>query len=211
MSTPAPLPFVRLYEPKDFDKLLRVCEVTVDPVVAQAPDLTLASAIWCAPYPILNPESSFVLDDGNGTAVGYLVGAPSTRAFIDKYQKEYIPRIDSVRFPLPSTEEGKRVKEELGGLSWMLDVIYDPTVMDTELIDEGFQAHFHIDLLPEYQSRGYGPKLLDAFSEIVRKDGGTGVHVAMAPGNDRAGVWYERNGFVRKYVKRGGRWMAKKL
>lgn len=180
-------------------------------MVGQAPDLSLASAIWCAPYPILTPESSFVLDDGNGTAVGYILGTASTRPFIEKYRKEYVPKIDGTRFPPPSTEEGKRVQAELGDLSWMLNTLYDPTVMDTELIDEGYPAHFHIDILPEYQSKGFGPKLLKAFSDVVRQDGGAGVHVGMAPGNDRAGMWYEHNGFERKYVKRGGRWMAKKL
>ncbi|KAG8876763.1 hypothetical protein FRB97_003944 [Tulasnella sp. 331] len=212
MQTPTiPTPFVRLYEPKDLDIILRICELTVDPVVGLAPDLALASAIWCAPYPLLAPESSFVLDDGNGVAVGYMVGATSTRPFIKKYHEEYISKIDSTRFPPPSTPEGNRIQADLGSLSWMLDTLYDPNVMDSELIDEGYPAHLHVNLLPEYRSQGYGPKLLEAFSNVVKQDGGGGVHVAMAPGNDRGGVWYARNGFERKYVKRGGRWMAKKL
>lgn len=119
----------------------------------QAPDKAIISSIWCTPYPKLEPESCFVLDNGQGAAVGYIVGAVDTKLFIEKYQEEYIPTIDAERFPLPTSEAGESYKKTMRDVPWMLDTLYNPAVMDTELMDE-FPAHFHIDIVPGYQSQG---------------------------------------------------------
>jgi GNAT superfamily N-acetyltransferase len=58
-----------------------------------------------------------------------------------------------------------------------------------------YPAHMHIDILPEWQKKGYGRRLIEAFFEEVKKDGAEGVHLDMVRHNVNARTFYERIGF----------------
>ncbi|KAK7934587.1 hypothetical protein PG985_000082 [Apiospora marii] len=63
---------------------------------------------------------------------------------------------------------------------------------------QGWRATMHIDLLPAYQRRGWGRRLVDAYVRSVRASGhdyGRGAWIGIAP--DNAGVvrFYEKVGF----------------
>jgi len=64
-----------------------------------------------------------------------------------------------------------------------------------ELLEE-YPAHLHIDLLPEYERKGFGRRLMDMFCGRLRRDGAKGIHLVMATENLN-GMFYERLGFVR--------------
>lgn len=53
----------------------------------------------------------------------------------------------------------------------------------------------HIDILPEWQKKGWGRKLIEAFFEEVKRDGAGGVHLDMVRHNVNARAFYERIGF----------------
>jgi ribosomal protein S18 acetylase RimI-like enzyme len=60
---------------------------------------------------------------------------------------------------------------------------------------DGYPAHLHIDLLPAYQGRGHGRRLVERFAAAAGTAGATGVHVAMVTANVRARGFYDRLGF----------------
>ena len=60
-----------------------------------------------------------------------------------------------------------------------------------------YPGHLHIDLLPAYQRKGYGRKLIERFCECIREAGGKGVHLIMAGDNVDAEKFYGRVGFSR--------------
>jgi GNAT superfamily N-acetyltransferase len=60
----------------------------------------------------------------------------------------------------------------------------------------GYPAHLHIDLLPEWQGRGLGRALMNAFLAGVRAAGAGRVHLGMAPANVKARAFYDRLGFI---------------
>lgn len=53
----------------------------------------------------------------------------------------------------------------------------------------------HIDLLPEYQGRGCGRELLEAFAGAPADAGAPAVHLGMVTVNVRARGFYDRLGF----------------
>lgn len=70
---------------------------------------------------------------------------------------------------------------------------------------EDFPAHMHINILPEYQRRGFGKELIERFFDEVKGQGARGVHLGMARHNVGARVFYERIGFgVCEQVLDGG-------
>jgi ribosomal protein S18 acetylase RimI-like enzyme len=58
-----------------------------------------------------------------------------------------------------------------------------------------YSAHLHIDILPEFQQRGYGRELMGAFLEKVKNEGAEGVHLDMVRHNVGARRFYEKLGF----------------
>lgn len=59
----------------------------------------------------------------------------------------------------------------------------------------GYPAHLHIDLLPEWQGRGYGRALMRAFLRALREGGVPAVHLCMSTANTAARAFYDRLGF----------------
>ena len=58
-----------------------------------------------------------------------------------------------------------------------------------------YPAHLHIDILPEYQRKGHGTALIDAFLEVIESKGVKGVHLDMVRDNVTARAFYEKIGF----------------
>lgn len=58
-----------------------------------------------------------------------------------------------------------------------------------------YPAHLHIDVLPEFQRKGYGAQLIEAFFEAVRREGARGVHLDMVRWNEVGRAFYARMGF----------------
>lgn len=67
-----------------------------------------------------------------------------------------------------------------------------------------FPAHMHIDILPDYQRKGYGTKLINALFEGVKSEGAKGIHLDMVRANESAAKFYERIGFKRAPVVMDG-------
>jgi ribosomal protein S18 acetylase RimI-like enzyme len=181
---------VRPVEPSDADALYDICVRTADAggdARRQYLSQTLVGDLFAVPYVEREPQHAFVLDDGAGAAVGYIVGTADTEGFVRWYRREWIPRT-AARRPVPP--DPPVTQDDV-----MLALHHHPERM---LIPElaGYPAHLHIDLLPEWQGRGWGRALMHRFLDSLRAVGVPAVHLGMIKHNTGARRFYDRLGFT---------------
>ncbi|MFF9035676.1 GNAT family N-acetyltransferase [Streptomyces sp. NPDC014892] len=184
-----PAPEVRPYRPEDLDALHDICVRTAHNGGDSRPhyaDPDVFPATFATPYARLEPELTFVLDDGHGRAVGYILGTADTPAFVEAFRGQWLPLV-SERFPPPvgptTTPDAEIVR-----------LLHHPERMVLpELLP--YPAHLHIDLLPAWQGRGHGRALMRTFLHALRTRGIPAVHLSMVTSNTPARAFYDRLGF----------------
>ncbi|MEU4277358.1 GNAT family N-acetyltransferase [Streptomyces tanashiensis] len=182
-------PFIRPYRPSDRAALGDFCVRTAHAGADASPlypDPELLPTIFAYLYVELEPDFAFVLDDGAGGAVGYVLGVPDTAAFAGRFRTAWLPGV-SDRYPAP-TGPATTPAEEMTGL------LHTPERMVRDELT-GFPAHLHIDLLPAWQGGGHGRALIGTLLEALRRHGVPAVHLCMAQANTPARAFYDRLGF----------------
>jgi ribosomal protein S18 acetylase RimI-like enzyme len=183
-------PFIRAYRPADRDAVYDICVRTADGGADARGiyvDDRLMGDIFAVPYVTLEPQHAHIVDDGTGTAVGYVLGTADTATFVRRYRQEWLPATAG-RYPEPA-------RPPVTPTDMMLNLHLNPErMLVPELADH--PAHLHIDLLPEWQGRGLGRALMEAFLAGVRAAGAPRVHLGMAPTNTGARAFYDRLGFT---------------
>ncbi|OCT52927.1 acetyltransferase [Cladophialophora carrionii] len=192
--------FIRMYQDTDKDAMIHIFRETCAPDLIAAGDTVLhyASFLWCRPYLMLRPESCFVVDDGTGRAVGYLLGVPDTVGFVQEYREKYIPYLRSEGFEKPGPDQATGWDEHLPNA--LRQIMFNPEGMlhnDHPQMMEQWPAHLHIDLLDTHQRQGWGRQLIDRFCSLAKGQGAKGVHLGMAAANEDAYKFYTRVGFKR--------------
>jgi ribosomal protein S18 acetylase RimI-like enzyme len=175
-------PTVRAYRPTDLDAVYDICVRTAeggDGVLGVYSSDRLIGDIFAAPYVTHEPQHAHVLDDGEGNAVGYILGTANTAAFVGWYRDEWLP---ATVYP-PSARDDN-----------MLALHQRPERM---LVPElaAYPAHLHIDLLPDWQGKGFGRELMVAFLAGLAEAGVGGVHLGVVSTNVSARAFYDRLGF----------------
>lgn len=178
---------IRLFRPTDLGDLRDVCIRTGDSgaeATARYADPSILPAIFAEPYAVLEPDLTFVVDNGT-RVVGYVLGTADTASFVKRFRAEWLPTV-AARYPAspdPVTPDQR-----------MACLLHDPEYMlHPEFAD--YPAHLHIDLLPEAQGAGNGRALMETFWSALRERGVPGVHLAMSTNNTRARAFYDRLGF----------------
>ncbi|KAJ0109810.1 hypothetical protein J7T55_004360 [Diaporthe amygdali] len=183
--------FIRPYKSSDFAATAHICRATLPPTLAASePATRLAPYIWTHQYTLLSPATCFVLDDGSGAAVGYVIGCADVFALADAYPR-YISEILA-----PAETSGVPVPKQLARLEpWLVpgdggkggineeclaQMAHSPRWLllegvqgKAELVRD-FRATMHIDLLEGWQGKGWGRKMIERFMASV-KDGVEGV------------------------------------
>jgi ribosomal protein S18 acetylase RimI-like enzyme len=182
-------PVIRPYRPEDRPALDDICIRTAHDGDDSRPhyaDPGIFPVTFAAPYVHLEPDLAFVLDDGQGQAVGYILGAADTPRFAEAFRTAWLPLVAG-RYPEPPGPP--RTPDEV-----MAGLLHHPERMVLpELATH--PAHLHIDLLPEWQGRGYGRRLMRTLLQALQGGGVPAVHLAMATANTRARAFYDRMGF----------------
>ncbi|MFD4902398.1 GNAT family N-acetyltransferase [Streptomyces sp. NPDC058411] len=182
-------PCVRPYRPADQEALADICVRTADSGGDSThlyPDPGLMPALFAAPYAHLEPELTFVLDDGSGRAAGYVLGTADTRTFVKAFREVWLPRVTD-RFPEPQGEPETLTEA-------MTALLHHPERMILPELD-AYPAHLHIDLLPPWQRKGHGRELMGAFLDALHRKGVGAVHLSMLTANTPARAFYDRLGF----------------
>jgi ribosomal protein S18 acetylase RimI-like enzyme len=188
---------VRPYRASDHDVVYEICVRTAaagqDARGRYSTD-DLMPDLFAGPYVHLEPELAFVLADQDGgaeggagdRAVGYVLGTADTARFVREYHADWIPRL-AERYPRPPDPPLTPEQDLLAGH-------YRPEGrLHPELAD--YPAHLHIDLLPDYQGRGYGRALIETWLAAAAGAGAPGVFLNVDPANIRARGFYGRLGF----------------
>jgi ribosomal protein S18 acetylase RimI-like enzyme len=174
------LPAIRPYRPEDRPALDDICVRTAHNGQDSRPHYTdpaIFPVTFAAPYVHLEPDLAFVLDDGQGWAVGYILGTADTARFAEAFRSTWLPLVAD-RYPKPP--EPPRTPDEA-----MAALLHNPERM--VLPD--------IDLLPAWQGGGHGRRLMRTFLATLQDRGVPAVHLAMATANTRARAFYDRMGF----------------
>jgi ribosomal protein S18 acetylase RimI-like enzyme len=160
---------IRPYRPSDLDALYEICLRTGaagEDATELVQDPRLFGELYAAPYAVLEPEHAFVLDDGHGAAVGYVLGALDTTSFEAHCEAEWWPALRARHAEQPG---GSRLDDLL------VHLIHHRSAPDAAIV-ASYPSHLHIDLLPAAQRQGWGRRMLDAMFDALRADGSIGVH-----------------------------------
>ena len=149
--------------------------------------------MWAVPYVKLPYAWGFVMErDDTKEVVGYILGATNTRAFERAAEETWWP---SLRRKYPAEGEFKISGKPADELYAKL--ISNMNAIEQECIDFS-PAHLHIDILEEYQGKGWGRKLIGRAVEYLRDEAGLdGLFLGMDMRNTDARRFYERLGFRR--------------
>ncbi|MBT0771572.1 GNAT family N-acetyltransferase [Kineosporia sp. J2-2] len=179
------MPTVRAYRPADLPALYDICVRTGD-AGQDARGLfssdDLLGDVYAAPYAVLEPRFTFVLEDDE-RPVGYVLGTPDTTAFVGAWTQTWLPRF---RQRHPGPHEARDQDVVRAGLH------------PERMIRPGLEdhpAHLHIDLLPQVQGQGFGRQLISRFLAAVHEAGAPAVHLGAAAANTGAIAFYHRLGF----------------
>ncbi|WP_066955619.1 GNAT family N-acetyltransferase [Streptomyces lushanensis] len=188
-SSSSPPASVRPYRPDDSSALYDICVRTAH-VGGDSrhlyPDPDLLPSLFAAPYAALEPELTFVLDDGRGRAVGYVLGTADTPAFVRAFRDVWLPPLAG-RYPKPAGPARTPTDEMIGLLHWPERMVLPGL--------SGYPAHLHIDLLPSHQGQGHGRALMHTFLRALHRRGVGAVHLSMVTANTGARAFYDRLGF----------------
>ncbi len=181
---------VRRYRPEDREAVEDICVRTAHEGGDSRPyyeDPGIFPATFAIPYVVLEPDLAFVLDDGAGRAVGYVVGAADTPRFVEDFRATWLPSV-AARHPDPAGPP--RTPDEA-----IVRLLHRPERM---LVPEvaAYPAHLHIDLLPAWQGRGHGRALMRTLLRALKDQGVPAVHLSMVTANTPARAFYDRLGFL---------------
>nr|WP_246577261.1 hypothetical protein [Actinospica durhamensis] len=146
--------FVRRYRDEDAKAVADICVRTADAgqdATGIYADPAILDHLFAAPYAALDPQLAFVLDDGSGRAVGYVLGTDDTHRFADRFRDEWLPRVAGRHAAAP---EGDPVgPDEL--MAWLL---HNPDRLKVAGL-EGYPGHLHIESIccPATSAGGTAP------------------------------------------------------
>ena len=167
---------IRKYQEKDFEATKFVCLNDMFDKEGYEKIIEYVEMMFCRYYLEKEPENCFVAVDENDNVIGYTYGSKD----YDYYQENFSEYINAVA----EIEERRFLAEALTEM-------YDHAIYKND-----YPAHLHIDILPAYQSKGIGSKLIKAFCDNLKEQNVKGVMLIVGTENEGARRFYERNGFI---------------
>jgi ribosomal protein S18 acetylase RimI-like enzyme len=180
-------PLVRGYQARDYWDVSDVCLRTGergDDATGRYVSDDLLSDIFARPYVLFEPDAAFVVEHA-GRVGGYILCAPDTLAFVERYRAEWLPLL-ARKYSAPSQRDAR--SEHLIQLGLRPERMLFPEL-------SRYPAHLHIDLLPALQGRGLGRLLMSRLMQALRERGVPGLHLSVDPANTRARAFYDHLGF----------------
>jgi len=187
------MPHVRRATIHDLPGAYRVCLLTGDSgkdATALARDPDLLGQIYVGPYIVGEPDLALVVADEYGVA-GYCLAASDTRAWEAWARAHWWPELRT-HHPLPAAGDSSLDAE-------LIREIHEPPQASAEVVGS-YPSHLHIDLLPPFQSGGWGRRLMETAMQSLRDDGSVGLHLGVSAKNTRALGFYEHLGFTELHV-----------
>lgn len=152
-------------------------------------DPRMMGHIYIAPYALLAPALTFVIEDARGVA-GFVAGAVDTIAWEHRLENDWWPLLrrqyaDPVGIP-PDEQTADQRRAAM---------IHHPPATPVEIV-ERYPAHLHMNLLPRLQRRGVGSRLLGTWLATARTRGARSLHVGVNRRNAGALRFWAAKGFA---------------
>jgi ribosomal protein S18 acetylase RimI-like enzyme len=182
---------IRTARPGDEAGAFHVCLKTGDygqdgePFYRDDPDAL--GRIFVGPYLAFEPDLSLILEDAGGVC-GYALGALDSRAFYERYEREWRPGL-AARFPAPQGDSRAWTR-----VQHLYHLYHHPDYFCPEPYAD-YPSHAHIDLLPRAQGQGLGRRMMTRLFEALAERGSPGVHLGLSPHNTGAAAFYRKLGF----------------
>ncbi len=119
-------------------------------------------------------ENCFGLYDDN-VLVGYIICAENASKFKKIYRKKDVKEIASL-------------SKKAAAFAWVLPIPYI-------FFKNKYPAHLHIDILEEYQNKGYGSEMINTLLKHLKEKDVKGIMLMTDEDNFGAIRFYERHGF----------------
>jgi len=159
-------------------------------------DPKMIGHIYIAPYALLEPGLTLVVEDRDGVA-GFVAGVVDTAAWEEKLERDWWPTLrrhyaDPVDVhPDRQTADQRRAS-----------MIHHPAPTPVEILAR-YPAHLHMNLLPRLQRRGAGTLLLGTWLSAARARGAVSFHVGVNRLNLGALRFWSTHGFSALTLKAG--------
>ncbi len=181
---------IRPYRSSDEQDIINICSITGYTPYPSFNDSYLFSLKWCLYYLWYEPENCFVAEDVDSKkAAGYIIAAKDSVVMRKRYNDKMIPLI----------------RRHILRKNWFAPLRYKKNIKlfahsesytGKELeIAVQYPSHLHINLLPGYQGKRLGDKLVTRLEEQLKSNGSSGIHLGVAENNTGAVRFYKRQGF----------------
>lgn len=165
-------------------------------------DRTLFCYLFCDYYPVFESSHCFVAvdrDSGN-RIVGYIIGTDNTYRQLKNYILRFSMRIVlRMLFITPW-----KYPESFRAVCFM--AVNGLRHGGKSFSSKDFPAHFHINILPQYQRFGIGSRLISTFESHLSEIGIKGVHLTTSNRNYKAIPFYEGRGYNLAYTSASKVW-----
>lgn len=172
---------IRPYSKSDFRFVQDICMQTS--ALADEDNATnraMLCSMYCDYYLDNEPQFCFVATDDE-IPVGYILCSADVEKYDEAMTENYLPLVRKI-----NGSEYYRFAAELK--------------LNERYVSQGYTAHMHIDILPEYQHKGIGTQLVQTLvkqlSETPVNDiYAGGLFLLVAKKNEQARAFYEKCGF----------------
>ncbi|MFX0090519.1 MAG: GNAT family N-acetyltransferase [Candidatus Hodarchaeota archaeon] len=154
-------------------------------------DQRLFGYLFCLYYPRYEAEHGFVAVDtnNNNRIVGYILGSPDSKKQGKQFNRKMVWRIALrlylfTRWKYPESFRAVQSFRKIASQENEPGNLY-----------EKYPAHLHIDILPEYQRKGIGSRLMQVFEQHMRDLGVPGIHLGTSNHNTKALPFYKKQGY----------------
>ena len=167
---------VRSYKPTDKENVRFICLNSEGPCEEPEDFQHFILTTYCDYYLEHEPYNCFVAADETDRAIGYVICTENYDTFETVFFSEYVPKLKINRNFFRAASRSVDLQKEYKAL---------------------YPAHLHIDLLPEYQRRGLGHKLVDTLCAHLKAKAVPGVMLTVGSMNLVGQSFYEKYGFTK--------------
>lgn len=152
-------------------------------------DGRLMGHIYIAPYALLEPELTFVVEDHEGVA-GFVTGTPDTTAWEARLEQVWWPALrKNYADPAYLSPEARTPDQR------RMYMIHHPARTPSAVVST-CPGHLHMNLLPRLQRRGIGSKLFAVWHAAAAAKGASALHVGVNRENRNAIPFWQSLGFT---------------
>ncbi len=168
---------IRPYEKRDFRYVQDICVATSKYAENDNPtNRAVLCSMYCDYYLDFQSDYCYVAVDGNDIPVGYLLCVVDLDQYTDCMQELYLPLV-----------------RKLSGSDYYRFVA--ETKVCERYVRQGYTAHFHINILPDYQRCGLGTQLVQALESKLKEMFVEGLYIVAGQKNTAARAFCEKLGY----------------